>query len=193
MAFLLAAAMVFLALEPFVDRKPSGPFSAAGRNVQDLTVEGEDLFRFVAGNVGVLNLTEQGDETPHTLLHVFLEQREAYDTPLYGPHLILDSDIERNFENRRIRISITARAASEWGASEMEANYSSGRYGESGWERFKITPAFETYSFEYEVPATDANIGYDYLAVRPVVPEKQRALEIRSINFKTLSPKRQEG
>ena len=100
-------------------------------------------------------------------------------------------------ENRRIRVSITARSASEWGASQMEVNYSSGRYRRIRMGAIQhYTCQFETYSFEYDVPATDAiAIGYDYLggSSRGSRESKER-WKSDLFNFKTLTPKNpQEG
>lgn len=187
---LLAVGMVVVAINPFADRKPSGPVSSAGRNALDLVIKGDELYRFVAGNVGALTLVEPGEGRPETLLHVYLERREAYDTPLYGPHLVLDADLERNYEGRRIRVTVTARPAPDWSASEMEVNYSTGRSGESGWERFALSPEFRDYSFEYDVPHADSEMGYDYLAIRPVAPDKQRAVAVAAIRIEGLGAKR---
>jgi hypothetical protein len=48
---LLAAAFVLVALEPYRERLPSGPVSGGGRNAQDLTVAGEELNRFIVGEM----------------------------------------------------------------------------------------------------------------------------------------------
>ena len=46
---LLAVTMVVLALRPFADRKPSGPVSGAGRDALNLTIEGDELYRWALG------------------------------------------------------------------------------------------------------------------------------------------------
>ena len=186
---LLAVTMVVLALRPFADRKPSGPVSGAGRDALNLTIEGDELYRFVAGTVGTLDLVDAEGGNP-TLITISLEAREAYDTPLYGPHLVLEADLERNYEGRDLEITVEARSSEEWGASAMEVNYSTGRFGESGWETFNLTPDFKSYSFIYEVPHTDSSMGHDYLAIRPVVPEKQRSMTVWSIRLRGIGDKR---
>lgn len=183
----LAAGLVILALDPFSDRKPSGPMSAAGSDVLNLAIEGDNLYRFQAGNVGEIELIE--DQGP-VILKITLEAREAYDTPLYGPHLALDADIERNYEGRRARITVSARSLDNFQAGKFEVNYSTGNRGESGWMPFTLTREFADYSFEYDIPHADAGMGRDYIAIRPVVPDKLRTMEVRRIQLTSLSGKR---
>ena len=178
---LLFLGMITIALEPFVQRKPSGPMSGAGADRMNLTINGDNLYRFRAGSVGEIELEDADDGT---VLIIDLEAREAYDTPRYGPHLQLDSDLELHYAGRLMEILIEARAASEWGASQMQANYSTGSNGESGWVTLPLSTSFETYSFQYQVPDNNGSQEYDYLAIRPVVPDKRRAIEIRSITLK---------
>ncbi len=184
---LLAGGLIFLALEPFTDHKPSGPMSAAGADALNLTIDGDNLYRFQAGKVGEIALNE---ETDGVMLRISLEAREAYDTPLYGPHLPLDADIERNYEGRPARITITARSNDQFQASAFEANYTTGSKGESGRISFKLSRDWQDYSFEFDVPRADSGLGNDFIAIRPVVPEKHRTMDVKAIHLKSLGPKR---
>ena len=69
LAFLLAAAFVLVALNPWADRPPSGPVSGGGRNAEDITIAGAELHRFVAGDLGRLDISppDDGGAIPHTL------------------------------------------------------------------------------------------------------------------------------
>ena len=58
--------------------------------------------------------------------------------------------------------------------------------GESGWTEFMMTPDFADYQFTYEVPRISGAQGVDYFAIRPVAPEKRRAVEIESITLRPL-------
>jgi hypothetical protein len=69
---------------------------------------------------------------------------------------------------------------------QMQANYSPGRVGDSGWQVFDLQPGFQDYSFEYNVPLSEGDQGVDYFAVRPVVPDKSRALIVEQVTFKRL-------
>ena len=70
---------------------------------------------------------------------------------------------------------------------EMQANYSAGRVGESGWRQFALRPGFTDFVFEYDVPVATGEQGVDYFAVRPVVPEKLRGLLIERITIDRVS------
>ena len=185
---MLAGGMIFLAMEPFKERKPSGPLSAGAANALDLSVSGDELYRFRAGRVGEITL--QADDGA-THLTVLLSPEEKYDTPLYGPHLVLDSDLERNYEGRKIRVTVEAKRAPEAPSSGMEINYSAGSLGESGWHSFDLKSEFTSHSLEYDVPFADSSLGRDYLAIRPQVHAKfTSGIEIRSIRFEGLGNKR---
>ena len=51
LAFALAGAFVFMALQPYAERLPSGAVSGGGRNAEDVTISGVELYRFVAGEL----------------------------------------------------------------------------------------------------------------------------------------------
>ena len=180
LAVLLAGLMIFLALAPYEDRKPSGPMSGAGGDVSHLIVSGDDLYRFVAGEAGTIGLEEIGETV---LLRITLRAGEIYDLVSYGPNLPLESDLERQYAGKRIKVTVRARYAGDFPAEFFEANYSTGRTENSGWRRFELGPAFQDYSFVYAPPAADAQFGQDYLGVRPVAPEKRRTIEVSRIEF----------
>ena len=69
---------------------------------------------------------------------------------------------------------------------EVEANYSAGRTGQSGWQKFQLQPGFTDFSFEYDVPPVVGEQGVDYFGIRPVVPEKQRGIIVESIILERL-------
>ena len=186
-AALLACLLVTLALDPFTKRVPSGPVSAADRKVHNMTLKGEDLYRFTLGNVGELNIDgEKNEET----VKITLQASDAYDNPRYGTFIAFDESVEFAYQGRRIRITVTARSAGQFPASQFQANYSVGSRGESGWKTFELTNEFQEYAFEYEVPYANRGLGMDYLAVRPVVPEKERTVEIKQLHIKSLTPPR---
>ena len=91
---------------------------------------------------------------------------------------------------RPVRVTVTARAADKYGASEMQLHYWAGSGEGSGWQTFNLTRTFQDYSFIYEPPARNPGTepAYDYLAIRPVVPEKERAVFVSSITLQRMEP-----
>lgn len=187
LAAAVAGAFIFTAIQPFADRPPRGPLSGGGRNAEDVTAQGDELHRFVPGNYNGLDIIE----TPEgKVLRITRLASEGYDDPRSGPHIVLAADLEYAFESRPIEVIIEARAADDSGASQFEADYFAKTEGESGWKTFDLTPDFQAYRFTFDVPAYGGTEGYDYLAIRPVVPDKKRVMEVRSVRIRATGPKK---
>lgn len=187
LAAVVAGAFIFTAIQPFAERAPSGPLSGGGRNAEDVTVQGDELHRFVPGNYKGLEIVE----TPEgKVLRITRLVTEGYEDPRSGPHIVLAADLEYAFESRPVEVIIEARAASDAGASQFEADYFAKNEGESGWVEFDLTHEFKPYSFTFDVPSYVGTEGYDYLGIRPVVPDKKRVIEVRSVRIHTLGPKK---
>ncbi|MEQ9316934.1 MAG: hypothetical protein RLN72_13850, partial [Henriciella sp.] len=107
----------------------------------------------------------------------------------------LATDLETVFAGRKLRVTVNARAADRYGAEAIELNYALGNAESSGWKAFTTTKQFRDVSFEYDLPPKNvgAEPGYDYLAIRPVVPDKQRAILVRSVVFEPIGPPRTAG
>jgi hypothetical protein len=188
LAFVLASAFIFMALQPFADRPPRGPVSGGGRNAEDVTVAGRELNRFLPGtNKGTEVVTPAGVTEP--VLRITRQTGEVYEDPRTGPHLVLAEDVEFAFEARPVEIIIEARSAGDFPASQFEANYFARTEGESGWQSFELTPEFKPHAFTFKVPRRGATAGYDYLGIRPVTPDKRRTIEVRSVRFHTVGAK----
>lgn len=181
-AFLAAALMVGIAVLPGLNAKPSGPVSGGNTDYRRIEVSGAQLNRFVAGGDADISLVRADGKAA---LRIEVAVNTLADDPIRGPHFILDRDMETVFAGREVRITIRARAADQYGAEQMRVNYSVGSAIESGWETFTVTREFADSVFVWTPPPRTAGTdpGYDYLGIRPVVPEKQRAILIQSVIF----------
>ncbi|MFT3721982.1 MAG: hypothetical protein QM773_00230 [Hyphomonadaceae bacterium] len=178
----LAGAFILMALNPFAQRVPTGPVSAGGRNPMDLKVEGAELHRFLPGNYDSIDVIDDESGKP-SVLRITRKAGQDYLDPRSGPHLVLAEDLEIAFEKRKIEVQIEARSAGSVPASQFEADYFAKTEFESGWQKFELTSEFKVYSFTYTPPAHGESLGYDYVGVRPIAPDKQRTMEVRSIRF----------
>jgi hypothetical protein len=187
LAAVVAGAFVLTALQPYMPRPPRGPLSCGGcANIEDVTAAGKELHRFVPGNFDGVSMVE----TPEgPILRITRLAEQVYEDPRSGPHIVLAEDLEFAFESRLIEVTIEARATPDAGASQFEADYFAKSEGESGWQPFDLTSDWKPYSFSFETPASGGTLGYDYLAIRPVVPDKRRAMDVRSIRIRALGPK----
>lgn len=192
LASILAGAFVLMALQPWAERVPSGPWSC-GRcaNPEDTSVQGNELHRFVPGNFNGLRIMTP-DEGGEPVLRITRGAEETYENPQSGPNIVIDSDLELVFEGRKIEVTITARWAGESPASQFEANYfaKADDNGESGWKPFDLSAEFKDYSFEFDTPRGGGVMGYDILGIRPVVPDKRRTMEVKAVRIRTLGPKK---
>lgn len=182
LAALLAALFVLVALNPFAERLPTGPVSAGGRDVMNVEVAGMELHRFDSGGASGLEFLAPDDDEP-ARVRITRKASEETQDPRLGAHLVLDADLEFAYQTRTIRIEIEARSAGDFPASQFEADYFAKAEGESGWQKFNLTPAFATYSFTFKIPSRGETMGYDYLGIRPVAPDKQRTMEVRAVRF----------
>lgn len=184
-ALLVAILMVALAVLPGMNAVPTGPVSGGNTDYRRIEVSGAQLNRFVAGGDVDISI-ERVDGQP--ALRIEVEAGTLADDPLRGPHFVLDRDLETVFAGREIQVTVRARAADRFGAEQMRVNYSVGAAIESGWQTFTVTREFTDQSFTWTPPprAEGTDAGYDYLGIRPVVPEKQRAIYVQSVVFQPM-------
>ena len=184
LALVLAAGMVMLALAPGFGRLPEGAVAGDGRDYSRISIEGPYLNKVIAGGDATTRLQKGPDGYQ---LYIEADTGVLSDAPELGPHFRLAGDIEVQFSGYTVRCTVRARPADDHGAMQMEANYSAGRVGESGWTVFDLAPGFQDYSFDYNVPVAESEQGVDYFAIRPVVPDKSRAVIVQSVTFERLN------
>lgn len=179
---LFAGGLVGLALSPQLDALPSGPVSVGDMNYNQVVVEGVELNRMLAGGEAAVTLERNG--LTDAALEIVTMAGVLPDDPRLGPHFELAADLEVQFSGFEVEVLVTAKPGPERGALQMQVNYSTGRDGESGWQVFDLQPDWETFSFTYRVPVKSGENALDYLAIRPVTPDKSRSILIDRIEFR---------
>lgn len=176
-------AMVLSALSIGWQQPQCGPFGGAEgpEDYSLIILKGEDLCRMEAYLGYELDLED-------SVLTIRAEQDANLPDVQRNAHFRLGPDLETVYSGHKLRISITVKPADSAGAEAFEFNYSAGKAGNTGWIRFDLKPEWETYTAEVDVPRKllDNNVALDYIAVRPVVPEKTRGIELREIRFRRL-------
>jgi hypothetical protein len=188
-AALVAGLFVFVALEPYAERLPSGPVSGGGRNAQDVTVSGDELNRIILGETAGSTLDLIRPDGGAAFLRIDRQAGGKYEDPRLGPHLVLAEDLEYALESRPIEVVIEARSVGDFAASQFEANYFAKVEGESGWREFTLTREFQPYTLTFHTPRRGREEGYDYIGIRPVTPDKHRVMDVRSIRVRVAGNK----
>jgi hypothetical protein len=184
LAFLVALAMIGIALAPGIGQLPSGPVTGDGEHYDRISVSGVYLNKVIAGGDAVTRLRD--GPGGKKVLYIKAEQGALGDEAELGPHFRLAADMELQFSGYTVRCTVRARPADDGGAMQMQAQYSAGRVGNSGWKVFDLKPGFQDYTFKYKVPLIEGDQGVDYFAIRPVVPDKSRALIVQEVTFERL-------
>ena len=142
-------------------------------------VSGENFCRFEGRPGYELELSEN-------LLTIYGSAVQNAEDIEASPTLTLGEDLETVYAGQTLTISLQVKPAERAGAMAFEAMYSTGKAGNSGWQRFALAPDWQTYQFEYRVPdkLLENAVAFDYFSVRPVVPEKVRGIIIREIEFR---------
>jgi hypothetical protein len=185
LALAMALAIIASAALPGRDRLECGSVSGAGTNYSSVIVAGNDLCRMNAAGQATLDLLKTDDTI--TAIRISSGAGLLGDRPDRNPHLRLAADLETQFAGYEVRVTITAKPSGDGGATAFQANYSVGPAGSSGWQTFRMVPDYQDYSFTWQLPRrTQGENAVDYLAIRPVVPEKVRSVEISSVRFDRL-------
>ena len=178
-----------MAVNPFAARLPTGAVSGGGRNALDVTVQGDELNRFVLGELSGLNIDLMHPDGGKAFLRIDRQSTAKYEDPRLGPHLVLAEDLEFALESRPIEVVIEARSVGDFPASRFEANYFAKTESESGWQSFTLTREFQPYTLTFYTPKRISEEGYDYVGVRPVSPDKHRVMDVRSVRIRSVGKK----
>ena len=189
LAAALASTFIFMAVNPFASRLPTGPVSGGGRNALDVTVKGDELNRFVLGQLAGVTIDLVRPEGGTAFLHIDREATAKYEDPRLGPHLVVAEDLEFTLESRPIEVVIEARSTGDFPATQFEANYFAKVESESGWQSFTLTREFQPFTLTFYTPKRGTEEGYDYIGIRPVSPDKHRVMDVRSVQIKSVGKK----
>lgn len=183
LAALLTVVMVFLAIQPGIGRLPTGAVAGDGLNYNRIVIDGPYLNKIISGGDARAQLVRENDTY---FLYIEAAAEALVAAPELGPHFRIAPDIEIQFASHRVRVTARVRPADARGAQQVEMIYSTGRAGDSGWQVLDLQPGFSEVSFEYDVPSPLGEQGVDYLAIRPVVPDKSRAIIVERIVLERL-------
>lgn len=182
LALLVAIGMVAGAMMVGGNTQQCGPVGGADgpADYSSATVNGKDLCRMEGRRGFALDLSDDG------VLKVSVEPQMPRDDPEQNPNFKLASDLELVYAGQKLRVSVTAKPTDGAGAEAFEVMYSTGKAGNSGWQRFTMKPDWDTYRFEYNVPEKllEDAVAFDYLAIRPVGAEKTRSMLIKEVEFR---------
>lgn len=186
---LLGTLLLLIALKPWSAHLPTGAMSAANLDASNLIVENENLNRFEGSDLGK---TQIFSENGSYLLKISRNSDKYYDNPIIGPHIKLEADVQQTYSKQNLKITVTARHGANFSPSvdnefmQFEANYAANANDTSGWQKFRLTPEFADYSFEYKAPDAGRGLGNDFLAIRPADNSSNHIVEIKSVRFQII-------
>lgn len=96
----------------------------------------------------------------------------------------LTDELERAASERRVRVSVVARASPGQSDVEFGVAYSTCDTGNSGWRRFRAGPHFESHVFEWDVPKMTQAFG-DFVGILPPFQEEAR-LDVRKVQVEVI-------
>lgn len=181
----VALFMVGGAMMVDADKPPCGPFGAAAGDgtYREIVMAGRDLCRMEAAFGH--ELVQSAPERQTNTLTIFADPGSLRGEVEASAHFKLGPDIENVLAGRFVTITISARPSAQRGAEAFEFNYSTGKAGNTGWYRFDMRPGWQDYTHTVELPEKllETVVAEDYLAIRPVLEEKRRGVEVRKITF----------
>lgn len=88
---------------------------------------------------------------------------------------------------RKVKVSVTARSAPTAGSPTVKVMYfRPGSDRGSDWQEFPLTAEFQTFSFEYEVPAAASTAGFDNIGFWADPEGMGRGVEVSGIAVETV-------
>lgn len=183
LALALIVGVVWLAVQRSDTACPTGSVGGADTNYTVINVRGAQLNRFIPTD----DLTKNNcsADAPY-ILNLTATASSFPAAPDAGPHFRLGPDIQVQSSARKLRLIVRARAAPSQGAAGFEVNYHTGPTGASGWRYFPLNTSFTDHVLEYQLPKANEGPGVDYLAIRPVVAEEAKTLQIESVTIMNL-------
>ena len=106
-----------------------------------------------------------------------------------GSYLIVPKDFESKARGKTIRVSVIARVDVVNPSGIFGVAYSTSMAGNSGWQTFTPTEAFEVYSFDYAVSAYDERpANFDYVGINSDMSGRGRGIVVSRVQVETIEP-----
>lgn len=177
----LVMAIVYGALYPgkkylsgYDDIRQNG-YLAEGSDLQYIKASPGTSALFIAANNG---------ETSYLTLSAHLSQLAA--PPSAGVFAPLNARYETAFAERRLKMTLTARQGRMSPAETFQMGYFTAGPGDSGWQRFQLTPDFKDYSFNFTPKAQISEADIDYFGVWPDEEGLQRTMDVSRYKIEVL-------
>lgn len=190
-AVLLSVVMIGGAMAYDPRTRASAPLSVGVGQRNFISVTGQDLNRFRQTRRDTVTLIRKNEKVSY----VRMTSRRNTDLPTVAKdvaYLPLSTDLQMAFAEKNLKVTISARSAHENGSPAMRLQFSAGSEGNSDWRSFLLTPEWETYTFYYTPPASQGDLGLDFLAVWADPDGLGRGVEVQNVTFDTREPPRPE-
>src|SRR5581483_5743696 len=103
-----------------------------------------------------------------------------------GVRVLIGPGLAGRLAGRNVRLTITARSASENGALGMRFAYQSG-VALSPWQSSNLSPDFAAINLTWRVPTQRTDPNGDYILIEPGIPGDGTGVDVKSIRIDVLS------
>ncbi|WP_409432789.1 hypothetical protein ACJ3XI_11365 [Litorimonas sp. RW-G-Af-16] len=149
------------------------------------TMEGEDLTKLTTGTGTHSEFIAAVGDTP-AFARLWSDIARDNIPPYAGVFAPLNSDMERAFAGRRLRMTVTARQSRNDPLTEFDMAYFTAGPGDSGWQRRQLTSDWAEYSFEFTPPLPTAEPDIDYFGIWPGDTAEPLSMDVAKMRIEVL-------
>ena len=182
LALALIAGMVWFALS----RASASKLTDACIWQNGYVSQGEDLARLTASPGTSYEYMGATSKDPAHIVAMTQIARKNID-PSAGVFAPLGPDYERAFAGQKIRLTVRARQGRKDPLEEFDMAYFTSGVGNTGWQRYKLTPKWKNYSLDYTPGLPNGDPDLDYFGVWPGEDGEQKTMDIEFMKVDVLS------
>ena len=181
LAALIIGAMIFGALS-FGDYEVLTPENIRANG---FTVEGPDLATLTAAPGTNYEYIAETVNTPsHARLVTTLARDVAPSSQ--GIFAVLNSDYESAFENRHLRLTITARSSVHNGLADFDMSYFTTNAGATGWQRKTLTQDWSDYVLDFKFGALKGESDLSYFSIWPGITGEPLTMDVSKMHIEII-------
>ena len=106
--------------------------------------------------------------------------------PSAGVFAPLNSDYERAFAGKTLRMTVTARQSRNAPLEEFQMGYFTAGAGDSGWKTRTLTPDWKDYTFQFKPGLPQGAADIDYFGIWPGETAEQLSMDVSKMRIEVM-------